>query len=108
MTGYPNVPGHRGVDTSIAAAAAFAPKLQTRQAAVEGAVERTGPHGATSDEVAEELGEDWNVHMVRCRMSELKNLKKVVDSGKRRKSKCGILAKVYVRPCHIEGETDDQ
>jgi hypothetical protein len=69
MTDYPHAPGHRGVDTSIAAAAAFAPKLPTHQAAIEGAVGRAGPHGAISDEVAEELGEGWNVHKVRSRMS---------------------------------------
>jgi hypothetical protein len=99
---------HRGVGTSIAAAAAFAPKLPTHQAAIEGAVGRAGPHGAISDEVAEELGEGWNVHKVRFRMSELRNLGKVVDSGKRRKSKCGVLATVIDLPRYAEGEADAQ
>ncbi len=108
MTDYPHAPGHRGVDTSIAAAEAFAPKQKNHQFVVCAAVERAGAHGATSDEVADELGKGWDVHMVRSRMAELQNLKKVVDSGRRRESRCGILVKVFVLPCHMGGEAGAQ
>jgi hypothetical protein len=108
MTDYPHKPGHRGVDTSIAAAAAFAPKQKTHQNVIEGALERAGANGATADDVAEALGEGWNVYKVRPRLPELKHLNRIMDSGQTRESKCGIKSTVYVHPSFMEGEADAQ
>lgn len=104
MINYPYAPGHRGVDTSIAAAEAFAPKLKTHQHAVFGVVEQACLKGATSDEVAEKLG--WDVHAVRSRMAELKSSGKVADSGCRRTNMRGKRVRVYVLSHYVEGTSD--
>lgn len=114
MTNYPYSPGHRGVNNSIAAAVAFAPKQKTHQNVIEAAIERAGARGATADDVAEALdaekalGRDWNVYMVRPRLRELCLLRKVIDSGQDRKSKCRIDSTVYVHSRYMEGSPDAQ
>jgi hypothetical protein len=53
MTGrYPDAPGHRGVDTSIAAADAMAPRLGRLQRMALQAIRNAGPHGRTADELS--------------------------------------------------------
>src|SRR3546814_1329271 len=57
MGTYPDAPGHRNVETSIAAADALAPKLGRLQRMAEGAIRDAGAHGLTarSEEHTSEL-----------------------------------------------------
>lgn len=98
MVSYPNKPGHRGIDTSIAAAEAFAPHLAYCQHVVHQVVEEAGAYGAIGDEIAEKLG--WDRYAVRPRTSELKKKGLIVDSGRRRPGRSGRLTTVWVVPRH--------
>lgn len=76
---YPNTPGSKGTDTSAAAAESMvssAAILRTRALAVL----RQKP--ATADEVAYAMGE--SILSIRPRLSELKRLGLVEDTGVRR------------------------
>lgn len=55
MSTYPNAPGHRSVDTSIAAANALAPKLGRLQRLAETTIRKAGENGLTADELAARL-----------------------------------------------------
>ena len=55
MSTYPDAPGHRNVETSVAAADALAPKLGRLQRMAEGAIREAGWLGLTADELAERL-----------------------------------------------------
>jgi hypothetical protein len=91
---YPNQPGHRRVDTSVAAAEAFAPKLPRLQSLVRSAIADAGEDGLTADEVAVRLGlERW---VLRPRTSELKRKGAIRDSGKRRPNVTGKQAIVWI------------
>lgn len=93
---YPNAPGHRGVETSIEAGEAVAPKLGRLQAMAERSIRDAGSLGRTADELAECLGLDrWSVQP---RTSELKRLGKIVDSGLRRFNSSGKRAIVWTMP----------
>lgn len=85
--------GHRGVDTSIAAALHIEPALPRLQRDVLGVIRAAGGHGATGDEIAAALG--WERHRVRPRTSELRRDKRIVDSGERRPSFAGIASIVW-------------
>src|SRR3546814_3153222 len=62
MGTYPDAPGHRNVETSIAAADALAPKLGRLQRMAEGAIRDAGAHGLTADELAARLDMDrWSI-----------------------------------------------
>jgi len=94
MTTYPDAPGHRGVDTSIAAADALAPKLGRLQRMAEAAIRDAGESGLTADEVAARLKMDrWSVQP---RTSELKRKGVIRDSGQRRRNVTGKAAIVWV------------
>jgi hypothetical protein len=70
MSIYPDAPGHRNVDTSVAAATALAPKLGRLPRMAEVAIRDAGSHGLTADELAIKLNMDrWEM---RPRTSELK------------------------------------
>jgi hypothetical protein len=91
---YPDAPGHRGVDTSIAAAAHIAPKLGRLQRMAEQAIRSTGYYGATADELAANL--DVPRWTIQPRTTELKLKGLVADSGMRRKNCTGKSAIVWV------------
>lgn len=93
---YPNRPGHRGVDTSVAASDDLAPSLGKLQRIVLGAIDNAGSRGATGDEIAARLG--WVVYQVRPRTAELRSLGKIVDSGQRRKGASGRWTIVWASP----------
>ena len=59
MSTYPDKPGHRNVETSIAAADAIAPKLGRLQSMAKGAIRDAGAHGLTADELAARHGSVW-------------------------------------------------
>ncbi len=94
MTTYPDAPGHRGVDTSVAAAEAFAPKLGYLQKLAEAAIRLAGERGLTADELAARLGFDrWSIQP---RTSELRRKGVIRDSGQRRPNTSGKLAIVWI------------
>ena len=94
MSTYPHPPGHRDVDTSIAAADALAPKLGRLQRMAENAIGDAGAHGLTADELSARLDMDrWSIQP---RTSELKRKGLIQDSGQRRPNATGKLAIVWI------------
>ncbi|WP_426262986.1 hypothetical protein [Sphingomonas sp. PWP1-2] len=91
---YPEAPGHRGVDTSIAAADTVAASLGRLQRTVFCAVRDAGANGATTNELAERLGIDRGT--VQPRTSELRRQHMIADSGQRRRNANGKSAIVWV------------
>lgn len=94
MTGYPDAPGHRNVEASIAAADALAPKLARLQRMAEAAIRDAGPHGLTADELAVRL--ELDRYSIQPRTSELRRKGLIRDSGKRRPNATGKQAIVWV------------
>jgi hypothetical protein len=94
MTTYPNAPGHRNVETSIAAAEALAPKLGRLQRMAEAAIRDAGNDGLTADELAARL--DMDRYSIQPRTSELKRKGLIQDSGLRRPNCSGKLAIVWI------------
>lgn len=92
--GYPNAPGHRGVDTSIAASDAIAGCLGPLQRAVFRAIQSAGTHGLTTNEIAARTGIDRG--SVQPRTSELRHQHMIADSGRRRPNANGKSAIVWV------------
>ena len=93
MSTYPDAPGHRNVDTSIAAAEALAPKLGRLQRMAEDAIRDAGWLGLTADELAAQLNMDrWSIQP---RTSELKRKGLIRDSGQRRPNCTGKKAIVW-------------
>lgn len=99
---YPDVPGHRGADTSRAAANAIAPELGRLQRLAEEAITAAGAHGLTADELAEQLGVDRL--SIRPRASELRRKGLICDSGRRRPNVNGKAAIVWVAREHLDPE----
>ena len=97
---YPDAPGHRGVETSIAAALAIAPKLGRLQAMARQAIEQAGWNGLTADELAERLG--CGRYTIQPRTSELRRKGVIIDSGKRRANASGKRAIVWVAACFTQ------
>jgi hypothetical protein len=99
---YPHAAGHYDIDTSIAAADIINKKLPHLQASVMAAIAGAGKRGTTADEVAALLG--WERHRVRPRISELRRLGQIGDSGQRRPSDMGVNSIVWAAQEHINGE----
>ncbi len=94
MNTYPDAPGHRNVDTSIAAAEALAPKLGRLQRMAEEAIRDAGLKGLTADELAARLEMDrWSIQP---RTSELRRKGLIRDSGLRRPNATGKQAIVWI------------
>lgn len=100
MSDYPHEAGHRGIDTSIAAADKINGALPRLQREVFKTIAAAGGRGATCDEVAAQLG--WERFRVRPRTSELRRQHRIVDSGRRRDSLSGIASIVWVVPANAE------
>ena len=93
MSFYPNAPGHRNIDTSVAAANALAPKLGRLQKLALEAIKSVGWLGLTADELAAVLEMDrWSIQP---RTSELRRKGLIRDSGQRRPNNSGKLAIVW-------------
>ena len=93
MSTYPDKPGHRNVDTSIAAADDLAPKLGRLQRMAEMTIRDAGAHGLTADELSARLDMDrWSIQP---RTSELRRKGLIRDSGQRRPNGSGKLAIVW-------------
>ena len=94
MNVNPDIPGHRNVETSIAAAMALAPQLGRLQRITLAAIREAGWIGLTADELAARLGMDrWSIQP---RTSELKRKGLIRDSGRRRPNATGKSAIVWV------------
>lgn len=94
MNVYPDAPGHRDVDTSIAAANALAPKLGRLQRLAENAIREAGLYGLTADELAARL--DMDRYSIQPRTSELRRKGLIRDSGLRRPNATGKQAIVWI------------
>lgn len=93
---YPDAPGHRGVQTSMEAAEAVAPKCGRLQKLTLEAIASRAAFGLTADECAEVLGLDrWSIQP---RTSELRKQARIVDSGLRRRNATGKKAIVWTLP----------
>ena len=103
MTAYPNAPGHRRVDTSVAAANDLAPKLGRLQRMTEAAIRDAGSAGLTADELASQL--ELSRYSIQPRTSELKLKGLIQDSGARRLNETGKQAIVWVAT-DLDGETE--
>ncbi len=91
---YPAKPGHRGTDTSIAAAASMLGAAPTLRALVLSALSE---RDMTADEAAAALGE--TVLAVRPRFTELARMGLIEDGGDRRANASGRKAIVWrIRP----------
>lgn len=90
---YPRTPGWRDVDTSIEAAEEIAPRVRRLRGLVFAMV-KNHVHGLTADEVAERCR--LTPFSIRPRLTELKALGLIVDSGGRRQNESGRRAIVWV------------
>ena len=94
MSTYPDAPGHRHVDTSVAAAMALAPMLGRLQRLALDAIRDAGWLGLTADELAARLGMDrWSIQP---RTTELRRKGLFRDSGFRRPNATGKQTIVWV------------
>ena len=94
MTGYPDNAGHRGVDTSVAAADDITPKLGRLQRLAETTIRAAGPRGPTANELAARLEmERWSIQP---RTTELSRKGIIRDSGQRRPNVTGEAAIVWI------------
>jgi len=94
MTGaYPDTPGHRGIDTSIAAADTVAGVAGPLRRMVYKAVHEAGYRGLTTDEIAAALR--MPRYSVQPRTTELKHDQRICDSGRRRPNVSGCNAIVW-------------
>lgn len=94
MSIYPDAPGHRNIDTSVAAANAIAPKLGRLQRLVQTTIKAAKEYGLTADELAAKL--DMDRYSIQPRTSELRRKGLIRDSGKRRLNTSGKAAIVWV------------
>lgn len=94
MSAYPDVPGHRNVETSIASANALAPKLGRLQRMAHLAIREAGWFGLTADELAARL--EMDRYSIQPRTSELKRKGLIRDSGLRRPNATGKQAIVWI------------
>lgn len=94
MRVYPDAPGHRNVDTSVAAAEALAPALGRLQRLSLSAIRNAGASGLTAEELAAKL--NWNRWSIQPRITELCLKGLVRDSGQRRPNSSGTMAIVWI------------
>ena len=94
MSTYPDAPGHRNVDTSVAAADDLAPKLARLQRMALAMIRGAGSDGLTADELA--LLMEMPRWSVQPRTTELKRKGLTRDSGLRRLNCTGKQAIVWV------------
>ena len=101
MAAYPATPGHRGIDTSMAAADTIADIAGPLRRMVYKAIFEAGRYGLTTDEIAGALG--MPRYSVQPRTTELKHDRRIRDSGKRRQNVSGCRAIVWVAVANQEG-----
>lgn len=99
---YESGPGHRGVDTSIEAAEAIRSAAVVLRDKVLAAVTAARDNGITVVEMANRDGLDRM--SIQPRFSELRSMRKIVDSGQRRKNPSGINAIVWTLPWNVAAQ----
>jgi hypothetical protein len=97
---YPRIPGHRGIDTSVAAAEKIADIAGPLRRMVYKAIFEAGASGLTTDEIADTL--TMPRYSVQPRTTELKHDRRIRDSGKRRHNASGCRAIVWVAVANQE------
>lgn len=97
---YPEIPGARPTDTSMAAADSVADETPHVRERVLDAVRAAGRAGLTADEAAAEL--HLTPFTTRPRFSELRDMGLIEDSGQRRDNASGRKAIVWT----IKGGAD--
>lgn len=110
MKRYPECPGHRGQDTSVAAAEASSKRLAPLKARIETAFRQAGEKGLTTAGVEDKLGRRPNQRPFDPRVSELKAKGLIVDSGRRLPGRCGVQIKVWKavpQPLAPNGQNND-
>lgn len=86
MSRYPEHPGFKGaMDTGRDGAADMAPKVAGRRAEVLADIELNGP--STAEQIAARIDRHW--YTTRPRISELKTMGLLVDTGERRDTGMG-------------------
>ena len=98
---YPSTPGHRGIDTSIAAAEVVARIAGPLRRVVFQAIHEAGVRGLTIDELATVTR--LPRYSVQPRTTELKHDQRIRDSGRRRPNASGCNAIVWVAAAVMEG-----
>jgi hypothetical protein len=96
MNRYPHSPGHRGIDTSVEAAAYLEAGLRALQRKAFVAIRAAGPRGLTTEELTAVLDAPYS--SVQPRTSELQRLGLIRDSGLRRRNASGCRAKAWIVP----------
>ena len=91
---FPDAPGHRGIDTSIAAAVALKPCLGRLQDMTLATIRAAGGIGRTAHECCDALGIDRSA--IQPRLSELRRKGLIADNGNRRQNVSGKSAIVWV------------
>lgn len=91
---YGGTPPHNGTDTSKAAAEKAKPKAKTVRQQLFELIAAAGPQGMTADEVGSSTGRP--AQSVSARLKELQELGLIKDSGRRRDTRYGRAARVYV------------
>ena len=91
---YPNAPGHRGIETSMKAAESIAPKLGRLQALTRHAIRLAGCNGVTAHELCDRLASERT--SIQPRISELRRMGRIKDSGMRRRNASGVSAIVWI------------
>lgn len=94
MTRYPDAPGHRNVDTSIAAADDLAPRLGHLQRLGNLTIHSAGEAGLTAEELSARLGLERTT--MQPRTTELSRKGLIRDSGRRRRNASGKAAIVWI------------
>lgn len=104
---YPHAPGFRknAPETSREAAESVVEEVATIRKMVFAAIAAAAEAGCTGDDVAEVLG--LTPIQTRSRISELGNLKQVVDSGRRAKLPSGRSGVVWVLAQYGPPPVDD-
>ncbi|OHC96831.1 MAG: hypothetical protein A3H25_10675 [Sphingomonadales bacterium RIFCSPLOWO2_12_FULL_63_15] len=94
MSIYPDAPGHRNVDTSVAASSDLVDQLGRLQRLALNTIRAAGLFGLTTDELAISLAmQRWTIQP---RTSELKRKGLIRDSGRRRPNETGKMAIVWI------------
>lgn len=103
---YPNCPGVRvgAPETSYEAAVSVTDAAKTREKAALHFIEVRALYGATADEVADAL--EWDRYSSRPRISTLRALGKIVDSGERRQGASGRRQAVWIAKKYSQGGAD--
>jgi hypothetical protein len=96
---YASSAGHRGVETSVDAARAMSTSAPALRDKVFRAVAAAGERGLTVLEMCQRHGLDRMG--VQPRFSELRSMRKIADSGLRRKNPSGVRAICWTLPEHV-------